>query len=318
MSFIGRPHLSGAVLVWDGEKLVSEKAIINLQNAYDNASNVSLTKPIVFSGAVSADDAKLELVHNSPNTTDEGLKTTTAPNASTLWIPIASYDINDNRVFEVGTDTNSSWVAVTSNNPDGNSGYQFMNELGTFMALDTTGQPSSLVFQKADSGYIDFTGDATGDPILRINTADDTLTVNGIDITPRGSNLIVPATSNTNHTILNLASYINNDEYATYDINVFATTTGIQSYNTFAGSSWKFFVSVYKSNNTISVVGITQYDQQYTTGSNAVDLPTNWNIQLNTNGILYVNAQAPTNNIAFGAVITKLSVLNISTGNVIK
>lgn len=319
MSFIGKPHVSGSVLVWDGEKIVSEKAVINLQNAYDNASNVQLSNPVVFAGDPTVSDAKLELVHTSGFEDDEGIRFITEPTAgATAWKPLTAYDKNDLKVFEVETDTNASYVAVTSLTPDGNSGYQFMNELGTFMALDTTSQPSSLVFQKADSGYIDFTGDATGDPILRINTADDTLTVNNIDITPRGANLIVPATSINNHTILDLASYINNDEYGTYDINVFATTVGMQSYDLLAVSSWKFFASMYKTNNTVSVVGITEYDQQHSTGSNAVDVPTNWNIQLNTNGILSVNAAAPAYNLAFGAVITKLSVLDISTGNVIK
>jgi hypothetical protein len=54
------------------------------------------------------------------------------------------------------------------------------------------------------------------------------------------------------------------------------------------------------------------------TGSMAADDPTNWNVELNTNGILFVNADAPAYDLAFGAVITKLSVLHISTGNVVK
>lgn len=319
MSFIGRPNISGSVLVWDGEKLISEKAVINLQNAYDNANNVVLSNPVVFEGDPSVSDAKLELIHTSGFEDDEGVRFITALNAgASAWKPLAAYDKNDLKVFEVETDTNASYVAVTSLSPDGNSGYQFMNELGTFIALDTTGQLSSLVFQKADNGYIDFTGDATGDPILRINTADKTLSVNGLDITPRSGSMTVPAGSINNHTILDLSSYVNNDQHAMFDINVFTATKGMQSYDDVATSSWKYFISIIKANNSVTVAGITEYDQQYITGSTATDNPENWNIQLNTNGILFVNAQAPTYDLAFGAIITKLSVLDISTGNIIK
>lgn len=319
MSFIGRPHISGAVLVWDGEKLISEAANSFLQNALGNTSGqIALSGPISYAGNPQAAEPKIELIHRSPFNSDEGLIATIDPNASEDWIPFASYDINGDKVYEAGTDTGASWVAVTSTDPDGNSGYQFMNELGTFIALDTTGQLSSLVFQKADNGYIDFTGDATGDPILRINTADKTLSVNGLDITPRSGSMTVPAASNANHTILDLSSYVSNDQYATFDINVFATTKGMQSYNNIAVSSWKFFVSMYKANDVVKVGGITEYDQQYSSGSNATDNPPNWNVELNTNGILFVNAQAPTYDLAFGAIITKLSVLDISTGNIIK
>lgn len=48
MSFIGRPKLSGSVLVWDGDKVVFETAVVNLQSAYDNASDVQLNNPITF------------------------------------------------------------------------------------------------------------------------------------------------------------------------------------------------------------------------------------------------------------------------------
>jgi hypothetical protein len=319
MSFVGKPHLSGSVLVWDGEKLISEKAIINLQNAYENANNIQLSDPVIFEGDPTVSDAKIEIIHTSGFEDDEGIRFITDPNAgATAWKPLAAYDKNELKVFEVETDTNASYVAVTSLIPDGNSGYQFMNELGTFMALDTSGLTTSLVFQKADDGYIDFTGDATGDPIFRINTAEKTLIANGIDITPRSGSLIIPATSTANHTILDLASNLSNDHYATFDINVFATTKDMPAYDYVAVGAWKFFVSMFKANDTITVAGITEYDHQHMTGSMAADDPTNWNVELNTNGILFVNADAPAYDLAFGAVITKLSVLHISTGNVVK
>ncbi|NCZ59300.1 MAG: hypothetical protein EBX71_04010, partial [Betaproteobacteria bacterium] len=73
-------------------------------------------------------------------------------------------------IIEELDDNGNVMYDITSNNPDGNSGYQFINELGTFLALDTTSSPTSLRIQKADNGYIDFGGNTVTDPILRINT----------------------------------------------------------------------------------------------------------------------------------------------------
>lgn len=318
MAFIGRPHLSGAVLVWDGKKIIPEKAVINLQSAYENASNIKLSDPVVFSGASDEADAKLELVHSSSYNTDEGLRTTTAADANPAWMPIVGYDINDDKVFEIGTDTTSSYFAVTSNKADGNSGYQFMNESGTFMGLDTTGQTSSLVFQKADSGYIDFTGDATGDPILRINTADKVLSVNGLDITPYGINVIIPTGSNTNHTLFNLSDFVENNQYAVVNIDIFATTNDLANVAARAFRTWKLFISLCKDSDVIKVVGITEIDTQYFAGNEAVDDPNEWDVNINTNGLLFCFSNGSVNKVAFGATITKISIIDSFTGNVIK
>lgn len=235
MSFIGRPKLSGSVLVWDGDKVVFETAVVNLQSAYDNASDVQLNNPITFLGDPLSAEPKIELIHTSPYDSDIGLKLSTSQSGSSAWLPIAAYDIADNKVFEIGIDTGSSYVAVTSNEADGNSGYTFMNEMGTFMGLDTAS--NSLVFQKADEGYIDFQGAEQSTPVLRIDTtvgesrvligtygSNNTLSVNGMDITPYSGSVIVPLGSTDNHTLLNFINLLNNNEYAMANVDVFATT----------------------------------------------------------------------------------------------
>lgn len=331
MSFIGKPQISGSVLVWDGDKVVFETAVINLQSAYENSNNVQLADPVVFSGDPNVSDAKLQLIHNSPFEDDEGLRTTTSSGSSAAWLPIASYDIANNKVFEVGTDTGSSYVAVTSNEADGNSGYTFMNELGTFIALDTAANPSSLVFQKADDGYIDFQGTAQTTPVLRIDTTsgqsqvligsygtNNILSVNGMDITPYSGSVIVPLGSTDNHTLLNFIDLLENDQCAMANVDVFATTLEMASYDLMVNGAWKFFITMHKKLNVVSVAGITEIDHQQISGSAAIDSSNDWNVDLSSNGILFVNGNAANHKLAFGALITKLSVLDLTTGNIIK
>jgi hypothetical protein len=332
MSFLGRPNISGSVLVWDGDKLLSDKKVINLQHAYENERFIQLADTICLIGDPLISEPKLDLVHNSPFEDDEGLRLTTDPNASaTSWKGIAGYDRNSRKVFEVELDTNTSYVAVTSNNPDGNSGYQFINELGTFLALDTTSSPTSLRIQKADNGYIDFGGNTVTDPILRINTtayassvnvgtygSTKILNVNGMDITPYSGSLIVPIGSLDNHTLLNLFAKLENDQYATFNIDIFASTIEIPSYDVVATGTWKLLVSMFRHNNNVTVTGVTELDMQHHAGTQASDIPSSWNVDVSSNGLLFVNAKGSQYKVAFGAVITKLSVLDVFTGNVIK
>jgi len=326
MSFIGRPHISGAVLVWDGDKMTSDKKVINLQSAYENERIVQLADTIRFIGDPEIAEPKLELVHTSPFENDEGLTTLTKVGSSAAWIPFATYDIYQNKVFEVGIDTGSSYIAVSSDQHDGNSGYTFMNELGTFMALDTTSSPTNLRIQK-DNGYIDFGGNNT-ETILRVDTNASsvnvgtygtykTLNVNGMDITPYSGSIIVPIGSMDNHTLLNLYTRLQNDQFATFNIDIFGTTSDIPSYDVIVTGTWKLFVSMIKQNNNITVTGVTELDSQIYAAEQATDVPSTWNVDISSNGILFVNTKGSQYKVAFGAVITKLSVLNISLGNII-
>jgi len=331
MSFIGKPHISGSVLVWDGEKLLSERKLVDLQEAYQNSRFVQLADTICFIGDPLIAEPKLELIHTSPYEDDEGLRLTTDPNAgATCWKAITAFDKNENKVFEVEIDTNSSIVAVTSYDTDGNSGYQFLNEIGTFIALDTNNDPSILRIQKADQGYIDFGGD-NQNTVLRIDTSlsepkvmigsygtNNALTVNGMDITPYSGSVIVPLGSTDNHTLINFIELLDNDQYAMANVDVFATTLEMSSHDLMVNSSWKYFLSMNKKDNEVSVAGITEIDHQQISGSLAVDVSDNWDIELSSNGILFVNGNGANHKLAFGALITKFSVLDISTGNIIK
>lgn len=204
-----------------------------------------------------------------------------------------------------------------------------MNEMGTFMGLDTAS--NSLVFQKADEGYIDFQGAEQSTPVLRIDTtvgesrvligtygSNNTLSVNGMDITPYSGSVIVPLGSTDNHTLLNFINLLNNNEYAMANVDVFATTLEMASYDLMVNGSWKFFITMNKKDGEVSVAGITEIDHQQISGSAAIDSSNDWNVDLSSNGILFVNGNAANYKLAFGALITKLSVLDLSTGNIIK
>ena len=153
MSFLGKPELSGAVITWDGTKFVADtlSTNISLQNAYDNGYQIQVTssKPFTLTGSNSSSGPVFEIIHSSNQSTDEGIKfTTEAVAPASDWKPIAAYDKNGLKVFEIETDTNNSIVAVRSPVTDGNSGFQFLNQIGTYIALDTVSSPTILRIQK--------------------------------------------------------------------------------------------------------------------------------------------------------------------------
>ena len=121
-----------------------------------------------------------------------------------------------------------------------------------------------------------------------------------------------------NHTLLNLYTRLQNDQFATFNIDIFGTTSDIPSYDVIASGTWKLLVSMFKQNNNITVTGVTELDSQIYAAGQATDVPSTWNVDISSNGILFVNAKGSQYKVAFGAVITKLSVLNILLGNVIK
>lgn len=332
MSFVGKPHISGAVFVWDGDKLLADRKVINLQEAYQNSRIVRLADAVCFIGDETVSEPKIEVIHTSGFEDDEGIRFTTDINAgATTWLPLVAYDRNQNKVFQVETDTNSGIVAVKSTDIDGYSGYQFLNETGTFLALDTTSSPTSLRIQKAGEGYIDFGGSAYSSPILRIDTSNtepavnignsnstNMLTVNGIDITPYSSKIIIPIASIQNHALFDIASFLDNDQYATVNIDVLASTNDLQQNDKRAFSAWKFFISLFKQSDTITVVSITELDQKTFIGATATDDPTSWDVNITSDGILFAFGNGSQHKIAFAATITKLSAIDILTGVIIK
>jgi hypothetical protein len=173
MSFLGKPVLSGTVVTWDGTKFVAD-TIINggsLQDAYNNGYQIQITssQPFTLTGSNSSSGPVFEIIHSSNQSTDEGIKFTTEATApASDWKPIVVYDKNGLKVFEIETDTNNSIVSVRSPAADGNSGFQFLNQIGTYIALDAVSSPTILRIQKASDGYIDFAADGISEPVMRI------------------------------------------------------------------------------------------------------------------------------------------------------
>jgi hypothetical protein len=230
MSFLGKPELSGAVITWDGTKFVADtlSTNISLQNAYDNGYQIQVTssKPFTLTGSNSSSGPVFEIIHSSNQSTDEGIKfTTEAVAPASDWKPIAAYDKNGLKVFEIETDTNNSIVAVRSPVTDGNSGFQFLNQIGTYIALDTVSSPTILRIQKSSNGYIDFAANGITDPVMRVFADSTNGTISSsVYIT---SSLLVSGTIKANAISGSLTRLSNNIPYVISGPNITIATNSL-------------------------------------------------------------------------------------------
>jgi hypothetical protein len=340
MAFVGKNLESETLLYFDRGKLKSDKRdrLINMQAAYGGGRHVQLNPGdgIVFEGSTDGDGAKIELIHNSSYETSEGIRFTTSTGATDSWTALAAYDSEGLQVISLGVDSERGVIAVRSTEADGKSGYQFINDPGTLIAIDSSA--GSLVLQK-NSGYIDFKGYGNSLPTLRIDPnaeyptvsvgrsgSEHMLLVNGIDITPYSGSVVVPAGSTSIYPIIELYRHIEEDTFGMFNIDVFAGTLSGNSEPSLASSStaaWKLFVTINKKSldqSGISVVGVTQIESHRFVGENSQDDPVNWDVDVTTGGVLQVSTQKYNSlqDITFGAVITKLSVLDTQTGHMIR
>ena len=340
MAFVGKSLEPETILYFDRGKLKSDRkdVLVNMQAAYGGGRHIQLSAGdgVVFEGSRDGDGAKIELVHKSSYETSEGIRFTTNSTANDCWVAMAAYDSGGLQVFSMVVDSERGSVSVRSTAADGKSGYQFTNDPGTLIAVDSV--EGSLVLQK-NSGHIDFKGYGDSFPTLRIDPgaeyptvsvgrpgSENMLLVNGMDLTPYSGSVVVPAGSNQVYPIIDLYRHIEEDTYGMFNIDVFAGTLSGNSGPSLARSStaaWKLFVTINKKSldqSGIRVVGVTQIENHRFVGENSQDDPANWDVDVTTEGVLQVSTQKYNSlqDITFGAVITKLSVLDTQSGHMIR
>ncbi|NBP57060.1 hypothetical protein EBU71_11120 [bacterium] len=220
----------------------------------------------------------------------------------------------------------TSSVALAGNHGTG----FFADNVGTDVFFYVSGSSGSK--DTATPGVALFGGDVVisgglygGSPLkvktqIQINTpiSDNVLVVNGIDITPYHDNVTVPSGSSSNHALIDLGSFLENDQFANVNVDISAITIGLTTVTERSFAAWKLFVSLLKQDNEVSVVDVTVIDSHTLVGSTATDDSGTWDVNASSDGIIYASTSNADNNIAFNATITKISVADIFTGNIIK
>lgn len=358
MAFIGQVNKSSNIIYFDRGRLKSSpvehyaegtpdganvfSSIVNMQTSYGGGKEVSLVNGgIIYYGQPDDNEPKITIIHKSTFQTDEGISFRTGsptlgiptPNCSHKWTPMVAYDFYESKVMSFDISTDSSKISVSSYDSSGESGYQFINEQGTFIALDATNQTSSLKILKANGGYIDLGGFGQQSPVVRIETeasssamsvgtygGSSRLTVNGMDITPYNGSIVIPSGDSSDHQIIQLADILDEETYGFFNVDVFAGTVSSQDIESTSSAAWKYFITICKKTSGIKVVGITQMAEQIYNGVNSLDNSSMWNVEINTAGSLYANTKSYNSfqDITFGAVVTKLSTLDIQDGYLLR
>jgi hypothetical protein len=337
MAFVGKDMGPDTVLFFDQGRLRSENKnkIVNMQAAYEGGARAVLGNgSITFESMESTSTPKIRLVHKSSYGSSRGILFETGDDLSVSesWMPLEAQDALGAPVFSVGVRTGGGTVSVRSDAADGDSGYQFSNELGTLIALDTGGASSVMVFQKSE-GYFDFRGAGDELPTLRIDPTGDNptvsigqlgtenlLLVNGMDLTQYSGSVVVPAGSTSDYTILDLGTYIEEDTYGMFNVDIFAGTLETPDVEDSATGAWKYFITVNKKLDGLRVVGVTQLEIHWFIGTGSSDDPRLWGTDVTQSGTVIVNTKRYNSlrDVSFGAVITKLSVLDTLNGHMLR
>jgi len=358
MSFIGQVNKSNNIIYFDRGKLKSSpvehyadgvpdganafSSIVNMQTSYGGGREVSLVNGgIIYYGQPEDSEPKITIIHKSTFQSDEGICFRTgsptlgrsSPSCSNKWSPIVAYDIYDTEVMSIDISNDSSKIAISSFDSLGESGYQFINEPGTFISLDASSQTTALKILKADGGYIDFGGYGQQSPIMRIETDSSSsavsvgsyggssrLMVNGMDITPYNGSVIITAGDSDDHELIQLAEILDEETYGFFNVDVFAGTVSSQDIGSTSSAAWKYFITICKKASGTKVVGITEVAAQHYNGVSSLDNSTLWSVEVNTAGSLYANTKSYNSfqDITFGAVVTKLSTLDIQDGYLLR
>ena len=184
------------------------------------------------------------------------------------------------------------------------------------------GTPGVAVF----GGDVVISGGLYGGSPLKINspvtintqTFNNILVVNGIDITPYHDSVVVPSGSTSNHLLFDLSSFLEEDQHASVNIDINAVTTGLTTVTDRSFATWKLFLSMIKQGGNTQVIDVAVIDFHTLVGNTAADDSSLWDINTSANGLIFAFANEPTNNVAFNATITKISIVDSLTGNIIK
>lgn len=144
-----------------------------------------------------------------------------------------------------------------------------------------------------------------------------TLRVNGMNLTPYSGSLTIVGLTSTDVVLLDLSGTFSNNQFASFNIDVVASTAGIINSINAAAKEWKLSVSMLKCGGNFEMVGVTELDAQFYKGASSSDNPTAWYVDVNSYGSLYVNTGGTLSTTAWGAVVTKQTVVDVNAGTLL-
>jgi hypothetical protein len=229
----------------------------------------------------------------------------------TLW------DVNFNDsgslyVNTAGTLTDTSWGAIVTNQTiiDVESGLLFSGKTLLSGSFESACNCCHDPYWISNSPDVIFT---TGSVVIGAGSIGD-LIVNGINLTPISGSAVVPGGTSTNYDILSLSGTMDNNQFATFNINVIGSTKGITSISNLSTAKRLLTVSMVKSDEQLAIVGITELDAQNYTGPMSADEASLWDINVDVSGTLYVNTSATPTDTAWGVIVTKQTIMDVNTG----
>lgn len=144
-----------------------------------------------------------------------------------------------------------------------------------------------------------------------------TLNVNGMNLTPYSGSQLISGGTYTNVSLLDLSGTLSNNQYGSFNVDVVASTTGITNMTQVAVGKWKLSVSMLKCGGNFEMVGVTEFDAQHFVGVSSVDNPAAWYVDVNSSGTLYVNTGGTLSSTAWGAIVTKQTVIDVNAGSLL-
>lgn len=144
---------------------------------------------------------------------------------------------------------------------------------------------------------------------------DERLTVNGMDITPYSGSILVPSGTTGSLVILDLASTFSGSKYATFNIDVAASSINPSTVHHAVVALYKLSVSMVRVGEGLEMVGVTELDRHTFAGISSSATPGAWDVDVDPSGSLFAATFSASLDTVWGAVVTKQTTLDIANGN---
>lgn len=230
-----------------------------------------------------------------------------------------SWDVNFNTsgslfVNTAGTPTDTAWGAIVTSQTviDLETGALFSDKNLISGSLSGSGcECCHDPYWISNNAGVIFT---TGSVVIGSGGTENELRVNGINITPLSGSTIVPGGTSSSWQLLDLASTFQDNQYASFNIDVIGSTKGIVDIDALSTAKRLLSVSMVRAGGQFAVVDITEAEAQNYTGPLAVDNPALWEVNVDVSGSLYINTGATPTDTAWGAIVTKQSIIDVGSG----